>query len=198
VISAPAFSNPLVKEVLYGTIVGFVRRQNNQGIAGAIVTAEEGGYSATANNAGAYSLVVPTGIYSVTATATGFEPFTYENISVSANENTTVNFILGPVSNGDDVIPVTATVLNGNYPNPFNPETTISYDIKDASQVSLEVYNLKGQLVRSLVNQNQNSGRYRVVFDGRDSKGNPLSSGIYLYRLNTGSYTSTRKMMLME
>jgi flagellar hook assembly protein FlgD len=95
-------------------------------------------------------------------------------------------------------MPVTVTALRGNYPNPFNPETTISYDIKDASNVRLDLYNVKGQLVRSLVNQDQAAGRYKVVFNGRDAKGNPLSSGIFLYRFTAGAYSSTRKMMLME
>jgi hypothetical protein len=197
VMSAPAFSNPVVKEVLYGTIVGFVRRQNNQGIANATVTAV-GGFSTTTNNAGAYSLVVPVGVYSITATAGGFDPYTYENIAIAANQNTTVNFILVPTSNDDEVVPVTVTALKGNYPNPFNPETTISYDIKEASPVRLDVYNVKGQLVRTLVNQDQASGRYRVVFNGRDEKNSPLSSGIYLYRFTAGTYSNTRKMMLME
>jgi hypothetical protein len=197
VASAPAFSNPMVKEVVNGTIVGFVRRQNNQGIAGATVTAE-GGYTTTTNNAGAYSLVVPAGVYSVTASAAGFNNLTYENITVAPNQNTTMNFIMTPTSNEDEVIPVTVTALNGNYPNPFNPETTISYDIKDAGNVRLDVFNVKGQLVRTLVNADQASGRYRVVFNGRDNNGNPLSSGIYLYRFTTGTYSNTRKMMLME
>ena len=197
VASAPAFSNPMVKEVVNGTIVGFVRRQNNQGIPGATVTAA-GGFTTTTNNAGAYSLVVPAGVYSVTASAAGFNNLSYENITVAPNQNTTVNFIMTPTSNEDEVIPVTVTALNGNYPNPFNPETTISYDIKDAGNVRLDVFNVKGQLVRTLVNTDQAAGRYRVVFNGRDNNGNPLSSGIYLYRFTSGNYTNTRKMMLME
>ncbi|MDD4277713.1 MAG: FlgD immunoglobulin-like domain containing protein, partial [Candidatus Cloacimonetes bacterium] len=80
----------------------------------------------------------------------------------------------------------------------FNPETTISYDIKDAGSVRLAVYNVKGQLVRSLVNTEQAAGRYRVIFNGCDDRGKPLSSGIYLYRFTAGRYSSTRKMMLME
>ena len=96
------------------------------------------------------------------------------------------------------MIPVSETALKGNHPNPFNPETTIAYAIKDAGQVRLEIYNLKGQKVRTLVNGPQNSGNYRVVFNSRDDSGKPLASGIYLYRLTTGTYSSTRKMMLME
>lgn len=196
VLSAPAMSNPLVKEVVNGTIVGFVRRTNNQAIAGATVSA--GGVNATTNAAGAYSLILPAGLYSVTATANNFHPVTINGVTVSPNQNTTLNFSMTPSANEDDVIPVLATTLAGNFPNPFNPETTISYSIKEPANVRLEVYNLRGQMVRSLVNIDQLTGHYRVVFDAKDDRGNPLSSGIYLYRLTAGSYTSTRKMMLME
>jgi len=96
------------------------------------------------------------------------------------------------------VVPVTVTALKGNYPKPFNPETTISYELKDAAQVSLEVYNLKGQLVRSLINKAQASGRYRIVFDGKDDRKQALPSGVYLYRFSAGEYHKTRKMMLMQ
>ena len=198
VMSAPAFSNALLKEVVSGNIVGFVRKQiNNQGIAGATVTVP-GGFTATTNSSGAFSLNVPAGMYNVSASATGFATLTQENISVAPNQNTTVNFLMSPVSNEDEQVPITVTALGGNYPNPFNPETTISYDIKDAASVRLDVYNLKGQLVRNLVNADQAAGRYRVIFNARDDKGNTLSSGIYLYRFSAGTYSSTRKMMLME
>jgi flagellar hook assembly protein FlgD len=62
----------------------------------------------------------------------------------------------------------------------------------------LEVYNLKGQLVRTLVNEEKANGNYKIVFDAKDQKGSPLSSGIYFYRLQAGKYVSTRKMLLME
>ena len=196
VTSVASFSNPLTKEVQMGNIVGFVRKQNNQPIPGATVTANE--VSATTNSAGAYSLPLAVGTYNVTASATGYQPLTIEGVIVLPNQNTTLNFVLLPVSNEDEYLPIAATELKGNYPNPFNPETTITYSIKDRCQVRLEVYNLKGQLVRTLVNTEKASGNYRVVFDAKDDKGSPLSSGIYFYRLQAGKYISTRKMLLME
>ncbi|MDD2424173.1 MAG: choice-of-anchor D domain-containing protein [Candidatus Cloacimonetes bacterium] len=180
-----------------GQIVGFVTDQDDVGIAGATVSAE-GGFTTTTDSEGAYSLTVPAGVYSVTAVAAAYDSLTYENIIVVENEQTTLNFIMMPVANEDELVPIIATALGGNYPNPFNPETTIHYNIKDATNVRLNVYNVKGQLVRSLVNANQAAGAYRVVFNGRDDRGNPLSSGIYLYRFTAGKYSSTRKMMLME
>ena len=196
IASVPAFSNALAKEVVSGNIVGFVRTGLGQGIADATILVE-GGYSTTTNHSGAFSLSVPVGIYSVTATHASFDSITQANIVVKPNQNTTVIFIT-TLATEDELQPVAVTALRGNYPNPFNRETTISYDIKDAANVRLAVYNVKGQLVRSLVNADQASGRYRVIFNGRDDKGNPLSSGIYLYRFSAGKYSSTRKMMLME
>jgi hypothetical protein len=196
VVSVPSFSNPLLKETLMGNIVGIVRKANIQPIAGAIVTA--GGQTATTNSAGTYILALQVGEYDVTATASLYYPRTITGIVVTPNQNTTLNINMESVATEDELIPVTVTALNGNYPNPFNPETTISYSIKENCAVSLEIYNLKGQIVRTLVKHDENPGNYSVLFNGYDDRGQALSSGIYLYRLKAGSYTSTRKMMLME
>jgi len=74
----------------------------------------------------------------------------------------------------------------------------ISYAIKNKCAVNLDIYNLKGQKVRSLVSAVADPGHYRIVFNGKDDNGQALSSGIYLYRLKAGEYISSRKMMLME
>ena len=196
VLSVPSFSNILVKETITGLIAGVVRRQNNTPIVGATVTA--GGLSATTNTAGAYSIIIPVGTYDVTCTADGFVPQTVEGVVVTQNQTTTVNFIMSVVSNEDQVIPVAATELIGNYPNPFNPETTIRYSVKEPSSIRIEIYNSKGQRVRTLVNETQPTGWYNVVFNGKDDQGKPVASGIYFYRMSAGSYTSTRKMILMQ
>jgi len=194
--SAPAFSNAVVREQLYGTIVGFVRRSNNQGIAGAIVSS--GDYSATTNNAGAYSLYLPAGLHDVTATAPGFNPLAMNQINVIPNQNITINFVLIPTSNEDDLNPVVATTLKGNIPNPFNPSTTILYDILLPCPVRLDIYNARGQKVRSLIDEWKASGHHSVVWDGRDDAGRATSSGVYFYRFTARDYSSTRKMLLME
>jgi hypothetical protein len=196
VTSVPSFSNILWKFQETGMIAGLVRRQNSTPIAGATVTA--GTYTATTNNGGAYTLVVPIGTYSVTASADGFITQTVDNVLVSPDLTTTVNFILATVDNDDPAVPVTATALNGNYPNPFNPETTLSFSVKEAGAVRIEIYNLKGQLVRTLVNQELATGNYSAVFDGRDNAGKPVSSGVYYYRMTAPGYTSTRKMVLAQ
>lgn len=195
--SNPAFSNIVVKESNNGTISGFVRNSvNSQGIAGATVSAGDG-FETTTIASGFYSLSLPAGSYSVMASHDEYDHFIAENIVVISGENTTLNFTLYPVSN-EDVVEIAATALRSNYPNPFNPTTTISYDLKEPGKVRLGIFNLKGQLVRTMVNKDQASGRYKVVFEAKDGKGNRLSSGLYFYRLTAGDYSKTRKMMLME
>jgi len=198
VLSVPSFSNILQKQLVTGYISGVVRNANNNSpIQGASITA--GTYSATTNSVGAYSILLPIGVYDVHAAATGYVSQTHENATVSANQSTTVNFLLTPGSDlGDYLLPVTSTELKGNYPNPFNPETTISFDLKDAERVNLSIYNLKGQLVRTLVNSDLPIGRHRLIWDGKDSLGRRVGSGIYYYRMLTPDYQATRKMLLME
>ncbi|HHV37819.1 MAG TPA: T9SS type A sorting domain-containing protein, partial [Candidatus Cloacimonetes bacterium] len=197
VMSVPVFSNTIVKELTNGTISGFVRSsEGNTAIAGATVTAGDQ-FTATTTANGFYNISLPAGTYTVTATHDEYTTVSHEDVVVVRDENTTLNFIMEPTSN-EDVVEITVTALNSNYPNPFNPETTISYDIKDAAQVRLDVFNLKGQLVKTLVNDEQSSGRYNVVFTATDDRGNKLSSGLYFYRLRAGDYVKTRKMMLME
>ncbi|HNX00274.1 MAG TPA: FlgD immunoglobulin-like domain containing protein, partial [Candidatus Cloacimonadota bacterium] len=85
-----------------------------------------------------------------------------------------------------------------NYPNPFNPSTTISYNLKDNAQVTLDIYNIRGQLVKSLVHEKQSSGKHSIVWNGRDESNTSCASGVYLYRLKAGEALITRKMILMK
>jgi hypothetical protein len=88
--------------------------------------------------------------------------------------------------------------LDDNSPNPFNPSTSIRYQLKDAGPVSLRVYDITGQLVRSLVENEQPAGHYSVSWDGLNSAGVRAASGVYLYELRAGSFQSTRKMLLVN
>ncbi len=88
--------------------------------------------------------------------------------------------------------------LEQNYPNPFNPTTTIRYSIKAPSRVSLRIYNVAGQLVRTLVKEHLKSNDYKVRWDGKDNAGNDVSTGVYFYRLTAGTFTQTKKMVLLR
>ncbi len=83
--------------------------------------------------------------------------------------------------------------LNQNFPNPFNPSTKISYKINIEGKVTLQVFNLVGQVVEVLVNEFQKPGRYEVEFDAGD-----LPSGVYLYKLQINDFTSVKRMTLLR
>ncbi len=82
-------------------------------------------------------------------------------------------------------------------PNPFNPETIIKYQNTSPSTVSLKIYNLRGQEVRTLVDAVQNSGNHEIHWDGRDDFGNEVASGVYLYRLQAGEQEAVKKLTLL-
>ena len=88
--------------------------------------------------------------------------------------------------------------LSQNYPNPFNPVTTIQYRLPVDGVVDISVYNLAGRRVRLLVTGEQSKGMYTVQWNGRDDAGNPVSSGMYLYRLKAGRYSETKKLLLLK
>jgi hypothetical protein len=91
-----------------------------------------------------------------------------------------------------------AYVLQQNYPNPFNPVTTIGFALPRGEHVSLRVYDLLGREVATLLDGMQQPGNRTVEWDGRDNLGSPAPSGIYLYRLVTGSFATSRSMVLLK
>ena len=88
--------------------------------------------------------------------------------------------------------------LSQNYPNPFNPQTTITYNLPTNTNICLSIYNVNGQLVRTLTNTKQNAGTYSIEWNGKDNNNNILSSGLYFYRLDTDNESITRKMLLLK
>jgi hypothetical protein len=100
--------------------------------------------------------------------------------------------------NDDPESPAIYSALYPNYPNPFNPETTISFSLSHAEKASLKIFNLKGQLIKTLVNGELSKGEHKIVWKGTDDNGDQVGSGIYLYRLDTPGYTKSYKMVLMK
>jgi methionine-rich copper-binding protein CopC len=99
--------------------------------------------------------------------------------------------------NGDRQLP-SAFNLQQNYPNPFNPVTSINYQLASDTHVTLTVYDIMGQKIRTVVSEDQSAGFRSVVWNGKDNYNNPVSSGVYFYRLHAGNYIQTRKMILMR
>jgi len=98
---------------------------------------------------------------------------------------------------GESLIPL-QTSLSSNYPNPFNPSTNISFVLAQELDVRLDVYNIRGQKVKTLCNARLGKGKHTIEFNGRDDQNRRVSSGIYFYRLSTPEASFTQKMMLMK
>jgi hypothetical protein len=97
-------------------------------------------------------------------------------------------------------LPVTF-VLYQNYPNPFNGQTKIDYEVMDAAgmmEVSVQVYNVLGEKTKTLVTERHAGGRFTVMWDGTDDHGTKLSSGTYYYRLISGGFVSSKKMIMLK
>lgn len=88
--------------------------------------------------------------------------------------------------------------LHPNYPNPFNPKTVIGYDLARPCEVTLGVYNLAGQKVRTLLEEEEQPGRHRVIWDGRSDSGQEVASGVYFYRIQAGDFTEAKRMVLLR
>ena len=97
----------------------------------------------------------------------------------------------------DHMLPTKYALLH-NYPNPFNPETHIRYELPEQTNIKIEIYDVTGSLVRTLVNKQQPAGRYEVIWDGKNSQGNQVVSGLYFYKMITTQYTHVKKMMLVK
>ncbi|MDD3142837.1 MAG: FlgD immunoglobulin-like domain containing protein [Candidatus Cloacimonetes bacterium] len=108
------------------------------------------------------------------------------------------NLTAPPVANNDPGLPALQTSLAGIAPNPFSEKTSISYSVKESAPVSLGVYNLKGQLVKTLVAETKAAGTHQLSWDGLDASGNQVANGAYILRLSSGQDVSTRKLMLIK
>jgi hypothetical protein len=103
----------------------------------------------------------------------------------------------GLASKESNVVPRTAALFN-NYPNPFNPSTTIRYSLPKSIHTIVTIYDMLGTRVRTLVNSLQNAGEHSVIWDGRDDRAKPVASGIYFYRLQAGDLKMQKKMLLLQ
>jgi PKD repeat protein len=116
----------------------------------------------------------------------------------SSSRSTVLEVLFSPTAVQGLVVP-TANALRQNYPNPFNPETTISFELANEAQVSLTIYDLTGQQLRTLVSgEALAAGAYQRQWDGRNSAGSQVASGVYFFVLKAGTYTSNRKMILLQ
>lgn len=109
-------------------------------------------------------------------------------------EFTTASFSLG---NSDVELPGSFELAQ-NYPNPFNPSTEISFSLPSNTHVELDIFNVLGQKVRTLVSGDLTAGEHTVMWDGQNANGATVSSGVYFYRIAAGDFTDTKKMMMLK
>ncbi|MEF3694441.1 MAG: C25 family cysteine peptidase [Candidatus Cloacimonadota bacterium] len=152
-------------------------------------------------NAGHYEHlgVIPEPVYSEEIVQNGTYSYYIEAKYDQGNSapSQLVNFDYPAVDNDDPSNPVVTTLFN-NYPNPFNPETTIRFSLAQPGSARLTIYNMRGQVVKTLVNSQLSSGQHSFVWNGRDEAGTGVASGVYFYRLQTADKNIVKKAMLVK
>lgn len=128
-------------------------------------------------------------MYYVTAIYRGMESDPTDKLEVMISE--------GDHNDGEEEA-VSAVRIKGNYPNPFNPTTNINFALSEPQQVKLEIFNVKGQKVNTLVNKELSASEHSVTWNGDDQSGGQVPSGVYFYRLQTQSFSEMRKMNMMK
>jgi subtilisin family serine protease len=124
--------------------------------------------------------------------------FVFDNRGVMGYDSSDAFFtVTDNLSAVDTIIPETYA-LRGAYPNPFNPKTTISYDLPHEGMTKLAIYDTRGRLVRTLVSQPMSVGRHEVTWLGDDNQGRQMASGLYYYRIESGGFTATKAMTLLK
>jgi len=115
------------------------------------------------------------------------------------DENSPVVVETNALSLDENLTIPTQFALHQNYPNPFNPSTQISFDVPEGSElVRLNIYNILGKKVSTLLNNRMNPGKHKIEWNAKDNEGNPVASGIYFYELSSSSFTARKKMLLIR
>ncbi|MFZ1685159.1 MAG: T9SS type A sorting domain-containing protein [Candidatus Zixiibacteriota bacterium] len=144
----------------------------------------------------------PVGVRTETAKSVtylyGFHIWSLDSVSAQVLIDWMMEETRGGHTAVNDDPPTPSVFTTQNYPNPFNPSTTIAYTIPARAHVSIEIFNVLGQVVRKLVDQDMAAGSHLVTWDGTTSSGREVSSGIYFYRLTAGTNVATRKMLLLK
>ncbi|MCK4359853.1 MAG: T9SS type A sorting domain-containing protein [Candidatus Cloacimonetes bacterium] len=145
------------------------------------------------DDVGNYEIPIAAGLYNVTASLDGYTSHTVNGVRVHAGSAITVNFTLISISTDEPISDISITKLNQNYPNPFSSTTSISYYLPKSDNMKLQIYNARGQLVETLVDNYKTVGNHSLIWEVEN-----LSSGIYFYKLETGNTSITKKMLLVR
>jgi len=132
------------------------------------------------------------------------EEYGYYDFSIANSKKATSDYVISYAQSDCYEVKITAEkssipkkyALYDNYPNPFNPETTFRFDLPEIVYVRLEIYNLLGHRIATLVDSRRPAGIYTQIWDGKDQRGNTVASGIYFYKLTAGDFVQVKKMVL--
>ena len=154
------------------------------------------------DSTGYYEFNILPGVYDIYASRVFYDDIVIEDVEVVAGEVSLVNFTMagGPPSviKKDNKKSISSNILMYNFPNPFNPTTTIAFTIPKNSQVYLGIYDISGKLIKTLIDAPIEAGYHTVVWDGTDDNGRSVSSGVYFYKLKSKGYEETKKMLLLK
>jgi hypothetical protein len=174
----------------------------NSHMAGSITVPERFGLFPGSGNQNATYTVNP---FSNVTYNIVFRPVSQEEVRgeivITSNDETTPTYTIELIANRlvseiDDLAPITK--LLGNYPNPFNPQTTIHFELSRLQNVEIAIYNIKGQFVKSIMNEKLGTGKHTAIWNGTDHLNRPVSSGVYFYKFVTPETVQVNKMMLLK
>jgi len=157
-----------------------------------------------ADSLGYFEFQLPSGTYDIYAERVFYEDNIVYSVTVEDEQTTEIAFnmtsTLPPVSINEEIIPNSSFQISNltNYPNPFNPSTTISFSVQNNSNIELSIFNIKGQKVKTLLNEELQKGKHTTIWSGLDSNNKPVSSGVYLYKIKVGNQESVRRMLLLK
>jgi len=183
------------------TLSGTVVDQQGAPISGAIVQISSSLLAtAMTNTSGVFIIegVPGNANYSVTIRKQLFEDKLVQIAVEADNLDMGTIVILPDTSSEADITKPIITALKANFPNPFNPTTTIAFQMAHQGRVVIDVYNIKGQRVKSLVDAVYGNGEHKVVWNGSDDNGHDVSSGIYFYRMSCEGYVGVKKMVMVK
>ncbi|HPR16877.1 MAG TPA: T9SS type A sorting domain-containing protein [Candidatus Cloacimonadota bacterium] len=149
---------------------------------------------------GNYEYKLPAGVYDIYAERVFYDDATEYQIEVFDGEFSTLDIPMCETVNVQnyEIIPPKNDFNLCNYPNPFNPETTLVFSIQNDSDVELTIFNIKGQRIATLINEKMQKGKHSIIWSGCDQHGNQVSSGIYFYKLKVGNQESVKRMLLLK
>jgi hypothetical protein len=200
-----ALNNHVSQDFAHAAVLGRVTdRLTQQPVEDLLIESLERGFDQYVLRSGLYSFRYmadetsgPHEHVTIVFSAPGYYPDTV-SADVSYGDQLLFDIRLDPVPSGSWAAGAAPYALYQNYPNPFNPATTIAYDISRDCHVTLEVFDVLGRRVRTLVSGPQSPGHKTVEWDGRDGAGQPVASGVYVYRIVAGDYTRQRKMLFLK